>query len=481
MGLFSFGKKKQADGFEFLMDTAYALKEENSAVITGKMTRGKLTPQTPAIFLDEQGEPLFSCRVVGIEQGTQLVKAASWDAKGTYGPHYGLKLLGVTKEQLPSEGTLVSETEELLERLQERRAAAAEEAPAASFAPAEAAAAETAAEEPKEVLPEGPLGGEREEELRELLKSFTEENLKPLTIQECIFMLCTLQKLEREAEDYQTRGQMLYLTILDKLKEAPSLYLILDEGSSLPLIVGDTVDVFSEKEMAEKAVEFYSGEFHRRLFVKEIVKGKTGLPGKCSLFAWLYYLGMERLLIDNGSYQLVVKRSDLLADPLSERRRLQEVPVVNPGLRYTMADYLQELRWNVTYSDRETNLAQKKAAAWQELFKAHLLVPMKYDGRGLSRGQNTISQEQTRDIRFPRVENSDGKLFLPMFTDWPEFQRAYKKEEWGCMVFSLADAIRAAGDDYLVINPLTENLILDQDAIRELKEVLKSRRPKIVK
>ena len=96
MGLFSLGKKKQTDGFEFVMDTAYAIKEKDCVVITGKMTRGKLTPQTPAIFLNEQGDPLFACRVMGIEQGTQLVKVASWDARGTYGPHYGLKLLGAS-------------------------------------------------------------------------------------------------------------------------------------------------------------------------------------------------------------------------------------------------------------------------------------------------------------------------------------------------------------------------------------------------
>ena len=39
-----------------------------------------------------------------------------------------------------------------------------------------------------------------------------------------------------------------------------------------------------------------------------------------------------------------------------------------------------------------------------------------------------------------------------MFTDWLEFQKAYKREEWGCMVFSLADGLRAAAGDPAVIN-----------------------------
>ena len=45
MGLFSFGRKKLEDGFEFVIDGIYALKG-NSAVAAGKLTRGRLIPGT---------------------------------------------------------------------------------------------------------------------------------------------------------------------------------------------------------------------------------------------------------------------------------------------------------------------------------------------------------------------------------------------------------------------------------------------------
>ena len=48
------------------------------------------------------------------------MRAASYDMKGTYGAHYGFKLDGVTKEQIPAEGAvLVSVTEELEEALKD--------------------------------------------------------------------------------------------------------------------------------------------------------------------------------------------------------------------------------------------------------------------------------------------------------------------------------------------------------------------------
>ena len=46
-----------------------------------------------------------------------------------------------------------------------------------------------------------------------------------------------------------------------------------------------------------------------------------------------------------------------------------EVPVVNPSLRCAMAEYLQEIRWNVSYSEREANVEAKKEHLKKELLQ----------------------------------------------------------------------------------------------------------------
>ncbi len=89
-----------------------------------------MTPRTAAICLDSEGKPAFHCVIKGIEQGTQLMKMASADMKGTYGPHYGFKLDCAVKEDVPKGAVLVPVTDELLEVVSETEEPAFKATPA---------------------------------------------------------------------------------------------------------------------------------------------------------------------------------------------------------------------------------------------------------------------------------------------------------------------------------------------------------------
>ena len=259
MGLFSFGRKKLEDGFEFVIDGIYALKG-NSAVAAGKLTRGRLIPGTEAICLNELGEPVFKCRISGIEQGTKILRAASYDMKGTYGPHYGFKLDGAVKEDVPKGAVLVPVTDELLEVVSETEEPAFKATPAPKVIDFNRISGLTmedlqgVPEENENDLEAVKKAGERDENLAALLPKKREDELSalvagegtlseallvPLSVKECIFMICRLQQMNEQSEmpDYNEKGQLLYDAVVEKLKMSSSLYILLDKGTGLPYII----------------------------------------------------------------------------------------------------------------------------------------------------------------------------------------------------------------------------------------------------
>lgn len=464
MGLFSFGKKKKEDGFEFIITESFPLKNTAGAVVSGRLRKGRFAPGTKAVCLDENGTPVCACRIEGIEQGTQLVKIASSDAQGSYGNHYGVKLGGVVRAQIPSEGTLVPETQEYLDYI---------ESHPITLQQTETAKKLTYEDALEEINDGGPLGQKREEELAPMLKEeiLDETAVGRLNIQECIFLLNTLQRLNAEEgiEGYQEKGDLLYTTVLDKLANAPLLYTVINEETNLPFILQDTVDVYTTLDLAMKAVEFYRRQ-HYRLYIKEVPRDNSGLPGNASLFAWLFFLGMERILVDNGAYKLLVKRSDMLTpEEVAEEGGL-EVPVANPGFRFAMADFLEEARWDVTYNGRADRLEEKAGHLTERFKKAKFLVPLRYED--MKQSSNPVRLSGKNDLNFPLMEDEEGKKFLPLFTDWLEFQGSYDKREWGVIVLPMKDVLRAASEEGVIINPLTEKLVLDRESLEELKELL---------
>ena len=152
-------------------------------------------------------------------------------------------------------------------------------------------------------------------------------------------------------------------------------------------------------------------------------KGYGGEAVRLMLDYGFTYLGMERILVDNGSYQLIVKRADILPSA-AETAAKDAVPVCNPSFRFAMADFLEETRWHVDDPEREENIKTKNERMMKELKKARFLVPMKYEGGALKRGENHISLSKGGSMTFPKVQNNKGTYFLPLFTDWPTGKRS---------------------------------------------------------
>lgn len=80
-------------GFLFRIDDVFSLKN-GEAVVTGEALSGRAGAGDMITYANPQKEPVFSCRIVSIEQGQDKANYASSGARGRYGAHFALWIEG---------------------------------------------------------------------------------------------------------------------------------------------------------------------------------------------------------------------------------------------------------------------------------------------------------------------------------------------------------------------------------------------------
>ncbi len=482
MGLFGFGKKnrrntgeaeqesavlaeREKDSFGpgdmiFEIEGVYPWKDQGS-VLTGRMTGGELLPGTKVSYLGANGRRVFDCTVQSVEQGGHPVKKGSVCSFGVFGPVFSLIIPNFAPNAFCVGNTVVC-----------RRAAEEELSPLL------------------EAYEACRLTKEREEAVREIIRKdgLTEEDCAPFDIQELILSLWYARNAEKQAQDeeveeWKRRSKLLYSCLLEKIKSADAVYMTFDKATNFPFFNNGMVDVYSRREYAELAVLYYK-EMFRELEVREVAVLPAEKPmqppaegqqpdKRIPAFAMLYYLGMERVLIDNGFYRAMIGRGEVLPPPDYTGKPEAQIPVTNPALRTRMLDFFGEARWNVNYEKRGEVLQAKEQAMLTEVTKSKLIVPMRYEGAVQKKpGGNQLVFGKGTKLTFAAIKNTTGESYTPAFTDITEFSKLYPIREWGAMVMTIKDVISISKGVGIAVNPAGENLVLKERAISAIQELL---------
>ncbi len=104
MRLFDKFKKEEKEEeikFEYkIIDKFEIINRENTCVVIGNVLKGKAKAGDEVYHFDTNGEILFKCKIVGIEQGRDKCQVAK--APGMY----GIMLEGCVKSQVEIDGML---------------------------------------------------------------------------------------------------------------------------------------------------------------------------------------------------------------------------------------------------------------------------------------------------------------------------------------------------------------------------------------
>lgn len=329
-------------------------------------------------------------------------------------------------------------------------------------------------------LAEDPISDERKEELGQLIfePKITADDIKDLSLQEVIFLYQAHALLNKKSAlpDYEQNSRVFYNEVLRRIHEAKQLYMLINKQTGYPLLDGPFGLVYLEEDHAKKAAELYSQQFRQAVAVTrpgEAAPLTEDGKQPIALFDYLYYLGIENVLIDNGWYKLPIKRSEISAPPTSfvSDNAKRNDPPADPALQFAMIDFENEARWPVKYEKRDELLKAKMARVNELIPAAKFVVPV----QELSGEANTQAPEEKtgREVKLPAVKLKAKKAdtgeemdmnFLPVFTDLFEYAKGFNQPGYRPAVFPFDRVLGLLGAvNGFVINPRGESVVVPKE------------------
>jgi len=295
------------------------------------------------------------------------------------------------------------------------------------------------------------LSEDRKEQIREIIFQdiLQQEVILSFSIQEIIFSLRVYNYFNDKISIryYKKNYEVLKKILISKIRNLDRVYLTIENRTQFPFLNMGSVDIYSDENIAKEAMNFYKTKY-RDLSVKQVSIEKD------NVFATLFCLGVEHLRIDMGRYSIDIELEDIFDIPFQDARL-----IINPKLRFAMIDFLQESYWEGIYKAKQTTLLSKEEIMLRQIKKSTYLVPVQLS-------KNRPDQVKEEDIKFSVYKNKEGTSFIPIFTDWFEFEKNYNKAEWQGLVTNL-DKIKLLSKhmEGVVINPSGENVYINQDEL----------------
>lgn len=303
------------------------------------------------------------------------------------------------------------------------------------------------------------MNQERQDELvKQYLLStpIAKEDCSGLEIQELIFVIHSAKMLKAqgnaERDDLKESIKVCLSTVHEKIQNAEELYIAYEPKTNYPYIDrDDRIWIFSKEEYALHAQDYFLQQL-LQLEMKKISREEN-----IREFAELHRLGMRKIIVDNGHFHMEVDRDEILPPPDWSATPEISIPVTNPVLQHAMIRFFQCLSSRSNFEGKKQHLHALEGIMIDEITKGKYLVPMKLIEQGDpsqpdEEGRRTLQQGAT--LQFASLGGGEGESsWLPVFTDWVEFEKAYDKTEWSGNIATYAD-LMALSDrmDGVVIN-----------------------------
>lgn len=313
------------------------------------------------------------------------------------------------------------------------------------------------------------VSAERKEEVGEMIydSNISPDSLRSLSNQELLFLLTALEVFQKKAPlpGFEDNHRKIYNELLGRIRDAEILYVLYDATTGYPFIDHGFANVYFEKEIAETAAKLFAKQF-RNVNAREIKVENTDDTAavKRGFFDYLYYIGIENLIVDNGAYRARFRRNEIVAAPGDWSGEDKSKNPVNPALNFAMLDFMAEMRWPVKYEKRDEVIKAKEMRMLSLIRTSNFIIPMQHEGPVETLEDGRLKFGKDSKFKFLMMNTQDGKQFIPVFTDAIEFGKKLRGSEWNAAVFRYQDILKFVADkDGVTINPEGQSVVLTKD------------------
>ncbi len=310
-------------------------------------------------------------------------------------------------------------------------------------------------------------------------EDITAEEYETLSIQD-LCVLINNGKWLLNSEDFgsdtdktdgmKNRIREMHKELIQKLRQAPVLYSVVDVASGFPFIteIEDSIWIFSEREYAEACVEHYREE--SRNFRVHVIKKERFAPFLSRAF---FTNGVGGIFLDNGQVGHFIRKEYLLNAPDYSGMDKKDIPVVNPDFMRVYLKFLQELGWKAKYYERKKVLEKLEYDLIRSIRGVRFLVPTKGAPESLKAQDIRLGENGNVDI--PMLFGENGKKGLPVFTDWDQFNLMYGGDDYHAWALDFDSVVNIlyneGGFDSIVLNYKSRPLNINQELLGRIQSI----------
>ena len=244
---------------------------------------------------------------------------------------------------------------------------------------------------------------------------------------------------------------------IKEIQGRENIFVAYSQTTKLPYVTcgeesfNDQAWFFTEEEAIK---EFGKKKIEEKVLLMGMRYEKKDFP---KMYGLLFSIGVNTIMWNDGGEQMEIDLERIVRKPDLSKVEPQKRPLINPTLQLSGIYFMQELRRPVPQEEHK-NLRALEEEVIVNLRKSDFLVAMQRKG------------DEPDKINIPYLNNKEGKILQPVFSDVMEFEKFAKgkKLRIAKVPFNKLPNILIEQAESLVINPMGFNLVLNRDQLKKI-------------